>query len=841
MEKHGFLKYVCYEDEDEVKFKCTHSDEFYIVKSDILPVFYANDVCSNDPRFYQACDKRLEGKITNNELLCEHYLCYEYDNLRVVNPNFLSLIVDRCDIYCTNTVLNKEGCNDDSEKVALPTGNLFHPSDICNDACADKFICEDEGICNGYLYGMYCMMNKRLRYVPQIDICDDYLLCDGGEDEEDCTVTSSTKTSCRHARTGKIVPVHNNTRCGPLQMFNYDVDPYFGGIPYSTPYCELDEVAYFQTNCSDSSRVAVTCRINGYLSTVSKYMICFDESISVCDDHIDSSCYTTKNCNIHKHLLCDHNTDCDDNADEKHPICLSTTEGTCKRRVGLGSELPIPISWLRNGVWDCEDGIDETADWPECGIGKTLRYKSSTESECKNVFICRSGNPGYELLGDLCDGLEKCGNENKICSISSRFQRIDTTVSTTNMGQSKTLSFCRKGVESLEFLIGACAIEQFIFPHGDVFGADLSTVVIVPHKKQSCDYMYGEQYLYTSCTEHCLEATCPLRNIPGYEACPDQFPDRVGTIVNNEYLIFLTKSFGSVYSNRLFVCENKAKCINYSKVCDLVYDCGDGSDEIHCTNHFQCTSSGKLLPKSKKCDRHIDCTDFSDECNEKCSKNLLEGIFLQGISWLIGLLAIAANLVIMGKSIGTMKRCKTSVALINKVLIIMIALGDFMIGCYLFIIATYDSIIFKQDYCTRQITWITSLECSIIGVLSTIGSQISLFSMTGLSIVRIYGIWNSMRIPGEVTMMKSLKIAFAMISLVLASAAIAVVPIVEVFEDFFVNGVRFSDDLKIFVGTPDKATVTEVVQALSLSLNGCRCRPYLKKSFLTGSPESNSC
>ena len=28
---------------------------------------------------------------------------------------------------------------------------------------------------------------------------------------------------------------------------------------------------------------------------------------------------------------------------------------------------------------------------------------------------------------------------------------------------------------------------------------------------------------------------------------------------------------------------------------------------------------------------------------------------------------------------------------------------------------------------------------------------------------------------------------------------------------------------------------------LSLSKNGCRCRPYLKKSFLTGSPESNPC
>ena len=725
----------------------------------------------------------MGGKITNNELLCEHYLCSIAGT--VFNPKF-GLVT--CETDCINTVLNKEGCDNDTEKVALPTGKLVHPSEICNDVC-DERTCEDEVICNGYLYGKYCLRNKKLLYVPPIGICNGRQSCDDGEDEEDCTVTSSTETSCRHAhsRTGKIVTVHNYTRCGPLQMSDYD--SVYGFLNSFQPYCVFEEVASFQTNCSDPARVAVTCRINGYLSTVSKYMICFDDEISVCDDHIDSSCFSTKSCKKHKHLLCDQNTDCDDDADEKHPICSSTTEGTCKRRVGVGRELQIPISWLRDGVWDCEDGIDETSDWPKCGIDKTLRYKSSTESECKNVFICRSGSPGYELLENLCDGLENCGNENKVCSISSRSQTIGTTVSTSNMGQSKTMSFCRKGLKSLEFLIGACVIERFIFPNHEVFGADLSTEVTLPHEKQSCDYMYGEQYLYTSCTGHCLEATCPLRNIPRYEVCPDQFPDRVGTIVNNDYLIFLTKSFGSVYSNRLFVCENKAKCLDYSKVCNLVNDCGDGSDEAECTNHFQCTSSGKLLPKSKKCDGHIDCTDLSDECNEHCSKNLLEGIFLQGISWLIGLLAIAANLVIIGKSIGTMKRCKTSVALINKILIIMIAMGDFLIGCYLFIIATYDSIIFKQDYCRRQINWITSLECSVIGVLSTIGSQISLFSMTGLSIVRMHGIWNSMKIPGEVTMMKALKIAAVMISLVIASAAIAVVPIVEAFEDFFVNGV----------------------------------------------------
>ena len=192
---------------------------------------------------------------------------------------------------------------------------------------------------------------------------------------------------------------------------------------------------------------------------------------------------------------------------------------------------------------------------------------------------------------------------------------------------------------------------------------------------------------------------------------------------------------------------------------------------------------------------------------------LLENAFLKGLSWFIGFLAVVANLVIIGKSLRALKHCKTTAALINRLLIILIALGDFLIGWYLFIIATYDAIIFKKGYCQKQITWITSFECSFIGVFSTIGSQISLFSMTGLSIVRMHGIWNSMRISGEITLIKSLKIAAAMLCVTLTSISIAVIPIIDKLENFFVNGVRFSDGLKIFIGTTNKKTLLEVIQA----------------------------
>ena len=755
--------------------------------------------------------------MTNDELLCEYYICQKgaYGNL------FSSYELARwnkntCDVNCTNTQVNKVGCTE--YDTTLLSGQPARSAEICNGVC-DVEDCEDEAICNGFTYGIYCKDMKpkaspsmgNLRYLPPLRICDGIQHCALREDEADCKTTKTTGYSCQKAgsRDHVKVPIHNFTRCTKIDDFNKEFN-----LPIDIRmYCHFGFKS--QINCSDPSRIGVSCEINGFRSTVSKQIVCHKYFLGykICDDDIDKKCLKTKSCNIHKHNMCNNVNDCVDMADETDLTCKSTTKSTCQRRVGIKAELPIPISWLKDGVRDCENGADETGDWPKCGVGKTWRYLTSRENECRNVFICKTGDPGYVELENLCDGLETCGNENKICSISNRPKSVAISVATTDRGFTKTLSYCFPGLRDLEQLTNTCVAEKFQYPDEEIFGVDKKTEVISPNQTQSCDYMYGEQYLYTSCTGHCISAICPLRNKPRYEACPSQFPDRVGTIVNNEYLIFLTKSYrGTVYSNRYFVCDDKIKCIDYSRVCNLVYDCEDGSDEIHCKNHFKCNTSNKLLPKTKKCDGHIDCFDQSDECNEQCSKEILEGYLIKGLSWTIGLLAILANFVIIGKSIRALKRCKTSVALINRFLILVIALGDFFVGCYLFIIATYDAIIFKRGYCQQQISWITSLECSVIGVFSTIGSQISLFSMTCLSMVRIYGIWNSMRIPGEVTVIKTIKIVVAILSLAFTSTVIAVLPIVQSFEDFFVNGVKFSDQLKIFVGTSSKATLFEVIQ-----------------------------
>ena len=412
----------------------------------------------------------------------------------------------------------------------------------------------------------------------------------------------------------------------------------------------------------------------------------------------------------------------------------------------------------------------------------------------------------------MCDGLETCGDENKVCSISRNSKALFTSVLSSDTV--KHFSFCVKGLERIETLIGDyCTTESFIFPNHQYFGVVNKTELLLPNSTQNCKHMYGEQYVFTSCTNRCRNSSCVLKNTPRYEVCPNQYPDRIGTIANNEYLVFFTKSHGNFFTNNYFVCDNKITCINYSQVCDLIKDCDDGSDESTCTNHFNCSSSGHLLPKTKQCDGRFDCLDMSDECNDRCSKEILEGSFLESVSVIIGGLAVCANVNVMIKNIGTLKCCTTSAALVNKSLIILISFGDFLVGCYLLIIAIHSTLILNQSYCIEQIDWMTSFRCAMIGVLSTVGSQISLFAMAGLSTIRLNGIRKSLRIPGKVNLMESLKAAAGVLLLALISSAIAITPIIGTLEDFFVNGIRFADQLKIFIGTPDKQKVLLVLEA----------------------------
>ena len=723
-------------------------------------------------------------------------------------------------------VSNTTDPEDAEEELPTPVSNSTDPDShgngterLCDDDCGHLSTCRDESDCNGYFYGMTCLGKfNQVKYISIDSICGGSSYCLEDDDEQNCNDTDSDPNafSCFHYGTKlwkneeKRVRIFNFTRCGVFDL-----------TARNFPYC-LDFTD--QTNCSDPQRVGGQCFIDGFMSNVSKYVVCDDphrktlESVQLCDDHLEDACTSpseTSDCNVHKHRWCDDVVDCPDGSDEVHDDCSTTTAEhfKCHRAFGDGRNLSIPISWILDNQTDCKSGEDEKRDWLEfCGSRKDGSYRVILGGEdCQNVFLCPSSEKPFVIFDLLCDGIESCGIENEACQISRGFPEKNTT--TPVFGKVRDLCFNQEDLKDKP-----CKVQYFEKAYGDVFG--VTTLIKVPSSKVDCTKIFGEYYVYLSCMGLCnnTNSTCPLKNIPlNHDSCPGQYHDRVYTLANNSFLTFVTESDTGQYENDFFQCDN-SKCIKYSQVCDLVNDCGDGSDEQNCNNHMVCedsksTSSKQFISRSQKCDGIYDCFDLSDECNDECGKEILENLPLKVICWVLGVLAILLNALMIVKSALSLKESKTGSMLCTKSLISLVGVGDMMIGVYLVVLSIFDTFIYSENFCRNQAEWLSSHGCMLLGVISTSASELSLFAMTALSFIRMLGVSkNSMTAPAPVNKRAVFRTISLVTAILIASLAVATVPLIPQLEDYFVQGLFYDRDYKVFVGFPNKAKHVEVLQ-----------------------------
>ena len=756
-------------------------------------------MCENDPLFYQACGITKYDNKQNHHLLCGQFICD------------------------TGTTIESKFCHEVDQNPCFNTGIPGNTSCAyqrsvkqCNDICDDDINCTDEARCNGQRYGKFCEGDKmyyNILLITVMDWLDWNYNCQlwAPYNNRQKFLENYNGASCKHSLSGFETPIFNFTRCAVIEYAPSVVDdPQLWWLNSTkATYCEnmMD-----QTNCTDFSRVALTCTVAGYRTSISKFVICHGRpDLRICDDGIENVCKRlSPSCFVHKHKICDEVNDCTDGSDETAIECKELTDRKCNRIFG-NKIASIPLAWIGDGVQDCITSEDEQPIWPTCGAGPTLRYVVRSDS-CTDDFLCLNSETKFIPQTQLCDMIETCGNENQICKLARRITDLSTTLIRDDKSEGRIAPACMKGLTSLQNLDSPCIRSTFFFPQDDTFGVSNIKALTLPERTTDCNYSFGEAYLFTSCAGNCVASKCPLSKPLKFDSCGGQFPDRVFTLHNMSSLTFVTPHKGS-FHNDYFLCENDV-CVTYDKVCNLVDDCGDGSDEDLCTNHFKCnrSQSDARIPKWKRCDSQIDCEDLSDECNSDCGQEIIRGMALKIFSWIEGLLAVIFNGILIASSLASLRNIATNTGLLNKLLIIMIGLGDFLIGGYLLTVSVIDFML-GPSYCFKQTEWRSSKYCSVLGIISTLGSQVSLFSMTCLSIGRLFGIKNAMGISSSITLRSCGKIALVLFLVMGTSLAIAILPILPRFEDYFVNGIRYDNTNPLFIGIPNKDVHHRVIEA----------------------------
>ena len=739
--------------------------------------------CTEDKYHYTACFlPSFTPLVFNNTVVavCGHYVCNYYGYYVFSGEKFTQFTWCNNKVHCYNDFVDEKYCAEKEEgEEVFQCRNTYGGVDseismsrVCN-IKGDCGYGDDEWNCDGYSYHYWYNCSNSSKRIPSFWICNDDKDCVHGDDDSNCGNVTICVQERYNYRTYTYI-LANYSRCTAWVWCANKMD---------------------HTNCSDTTKAPLQCPVSGYISTVSQYIICrsiiytlynayHTNTSAVCDDGMDVRCVTpVPGCYIHKHQLCDDITDCNDGSDEKSVLCSRVTAESCRRKYQYNKLSKLPIGWIADGDEDCIGGIDEDiTNWDSCNYSTFTIYGSK---QCEDVYICPSGHPPYIVIPSLCDEMLSCEGGNGICETAALAlpQVRYTPVKLENLNY---LHYCLLGLENLRIYFVGC--EQVNYPTVDILGTEPNHLFL-PVNHVNCEYLYGEQYVYLSCSGKCEKAKCPLTTTPlSGSTCSNMLKRRTYSISSRGNLVIVGKHSNGFEVKNIFVCGNE-NCVPYSKVCNMIDECGDGTDEDSCDNHFVCNVksnfSKSYIPLSSVCDGQYDCLDSSDE-KYCCYRKLINGFTLKMSAWLIGTLALLLNGIIQIRNLYTMGFATTSFALIDKVLITLISFGDWLVGCYLFALAVTDTY-YGNSFCSQQIQWLLSSYCSILGVVSTFGSQISLFSMTILSVTRVIGISKGLSIPGPVSKKSYILVSSIIFFIAGVSITVAVIPLIPHFEDTFVN------------------------------------------------------
>ncbi|KAI5737359.1 hypothetical protein M8J76_012726 [Diaphorina citri] len=655
--------------------------------------------------------------------------------------------------------LNCRPCTGDSE-YKCPNGRCIRKSNICDSKCDCVSDCSDETACEDLNYFTMhqdkistCTvghsMTCRIRETDAIErcirreyICDGYNDCDSsGEyplsDEYGCDVnrTREDKFLCQDSRAlpldvkcdHKPDCLHGDDEmdCGPISPCN-----------------NLTE-----HTCRSGQCIPVTSRCDMKFD-------CYDKSDEMdCQEDCHDGqfrCRLMGQC-IPREAKCDYFVDCLDGTDEED----------------CDNEIPTPC--LPN-QFQCDNGqcIDISQ---RCVVGEDRRDGCADMSHLNNCtswhcdedyqFTCTSGQ--CILRNQTCNGkldCEKTWEDEDGCpfqcsKLAPQCECQDIQINCTSQG----ISFIPDAEYQItKFYLANNSIHDLSFDKLDrLIYLDLSNNSIASLAPYQFSYLWRLQVLYLQFNQIRLIPNNTFYGLPSL---------RVLHLQGNDIEILKSMAFYGLSSlatldlthQQISKIEPGAFIgLRSLTVLDLSFnrltrldegtlrglpallslDIRDNHIKVIGTNVFRSVPTlNKLLSDEFRfccLARHTStCLPHPDEFSS--CEDLMSNIVLRVCIWILGGVAIVGNIsVIAWRS--RYRRCNQ----VHSFLITNLALGDLLMGCYLLVIALVD-VHYRGVYFIYDSDWRSSQLCSIAGFISTFSSELSVFTLTVITLDRFLAI-----------------------------------------------------------------------------------------------------
>ncbi|KAI3365125.1 hypothetical protein L3Q82_010240 [Scortum barcoo] len=135
----------------------------------------------------------------------------------------------------------------------------------------------------------------------------------------------------------------------------------------------------------------------------------------------------------------------------------------------------------------------------------------------------------------------------------------------------------------------------------------------------------------------------------------------------------------------------------------------------------------------------IICTPPQDDFNP--CEDIMSALPLRVLIWIISILALLGNAAVLLVLLGS--RTKLTVP---RFLMCHLAFSDLCMGIYLVVIATVDMLTRGRYYNHHAIDWQTGLGCSAAGFFTVFASELSVFTLTAITLERWHTITHALRL-----------------------------------------------------------------------------------------------